>query len=48
LVYYEASLSADDACRRERYLKSVRGGRYLRARLACSLAELRANKLERR
>jgi putative endonuclease len=47
LVYDEACLSADDAYRRERYLKSGRGGQYLRARLASSLAELRANKLER-
>jgi putative endonuclease len=47
LVCYEACLSADDAYRRERYLKSGRGGRYLRARLASSLAEPRANKLER-
>jgi putative endonuclease len=38
LVYDEACLSADDAYRRERYLKSGRGGRYLRARLASSLA----------
>jgi hypothetical protein len=43
----EACLSADDAYRRQRYLKSGRGGRHLRARLASSLAELSANKLER-
>jgi predicted GIY-YIG superfamily endonuclease len=48
LVYDAACLSADDAYRRERHLKSGRGGRYLRARLASSLAELRARKLERR
>jgi len=47
LVYYEASLSADDDYRRERYLKSGRGGRYLRARLASSLAAIRDDKLER-
>ncbi len=29
------------------YLKSGRGGRYLRARLASSLAAIRDNKLER-
>ncbi|MGH7430167.1 MAG: GIY-YIG nuclease family protein [Candidatus Methylomirabilaceae bacterium] len=47
LVYYEACLTADDACRRERYLKSGRGGRYLRTRLASSLARIRGKKLER-
>ena len=47
LVYYEAYLSADDAYRRERYLKSGKGGRYLRTRLSSSLATIRTNKLER-
>jgi putative endonuclease len=47
LVYYEACLSADDAFRRERYLKSGRGGRYLKNRLADSMDEIRNNKLER-
>jgi putative endonuclease len=47
LIYYEGCLSIDDACRRERYLKSGRGGRYLKQRLASWLAELRSNKLER-
>jgi len=47
LVYYEGCLSAEDAYRRERYLKSGRGGRDLRARLASSLAEIRATKLGR-
>jgi putative endonuclease len=47
LLYYEACLSADDAFRRERYLKSGRGGRYLRARLASSLAGIRDSKLDR-
>ena len=47
LIYYEACLSADDAYRRERYLKAGRGGRYLRTRLASSLADIRGNKLER-
>lgn len=47
LIYYEACLSTDDAYRRERYLKSGRGGRYLRSRLAASLADIRGNKLER-
>jgi putative endonuclease len=47
LLYYEACLSADDAYRRERYLKSGRGGRYLRTRLASSLGDIRNDKLER-
>jgi hypothetical protein len=47
LIYYEACLGADDAYRRERYLKSGRGARYLRIRLASSLAGIRDNKLER-
>ena len=47
LVYYEACPSPDDAYRRERYLKSGRGGRYLKVRLASSLADIRDNKLER-
>ncbi len=34
LVYYEACLSEADAKRRERYLKSGRGKRYLKQRLA--------------
>ncbi|HWO91949.1 MAG TPA: GIY-YIG nuclease family protein [Methylomirabilota bacterium] len=47
LVYYEACLSAEDAYRRERYLKSGRGGRYLRTRLESSLALIGDNTLER-
>lgn len=39
LVYYEACLSPDDAYRRERYLKSGRGGRYLRQRMFTWLSE---------
>jgi putative endonuclease len=46
LIYYEACLSIRDAGRRERYLKSGRGGRYLKQRLACWLSESRS-KLER-
>jgi putative endonuclease len=46
LIYYGACLS-DDAYRRERYLKSGRGGRYLRTPPASSLAEIRRDKLER-
>jgi putative endonuclease len=34
LVYYEACWNADDAFRRERFLKTGRGGRYLRQCLA--------------
>ena len=47
LVYYEACLSADDARRRERFLKTGRGGRYLKQRLASWLSEARSSKLER-
>jgi hypothetical protein len=47
LIYYEGCLSIDDARRRERYLKSGRGGRYLKQRLASWLAYIRNNKLER-
>ena len=47
LAYYEACLSVDDACRRERYLKSGRGGRYLKQRLNTRLLSIRVNKLER-
>jgi putative endonuclease len=47
LIYYEACSSLEDAYRRERFLKSGRGGRYLKTRLACSLSERRTNKLER-
>jgi putative endonuclease len=47
LIYYEACLSIDDAFRREHYLKSGRGGRYLKQRLSCSLSDIRSSKLER-
>ena len=47
LIYYEGCLSADDTARRERYLKTGRGGRYLKQRLASWLTEIRSNKLER-
>jgi putative endonuclease len=33
LIYYEASLSVDDAYRREKYLKTSYGKRYLKSRL---------------
>ncbi|TMJ07089.1 MAG: GIY-YIG nuclease family protein [Bacillati bacterium ANGP1] len=38
LVYYEASLDEDDAWRRERYLKTGRGKRYLRQRLRVAMS----------
>jgi putative endonuclease len=47
LAYYEACLSIDDARRRERYLKSGCGGRYLKQRLATWLCEIDSDKLER-
>jgi putative endonuclease len=47
LIYYEGCLSGEDARRRERYLKSGRGGRYLKQRLASWLIEIHCNKLER-
>lgn len=47
LVYYEACLSPEDAYRRERYLKTGKGGRYMRQRIAGWLASTRGDKLER-
>lgn len=47
LIYDEGCLSIDDARRRERYLKTGPGGRYLKQRLASWLADIRSNKLER-
>ena len=47
LLYYEACLDAADARRRERFLKTGKGKRYLNNRLKESLQILRANKLER-
>ncbi len=47
LIYYEGCLNEQDARRRERYLKSGRGGRYLKQRMASWLSEIRSNKLER-
>ena len=47
LIYHEGCLSVEDARRRERYLKTGRGGRYLKQRLASWLCEIRSNKLER-
>ena len=47
LVYYEACVSQEDVLRRERFLKSGKGKRYLRNRLAAYLSSVRSNKLER-
>ena len=47
LLYYEACISAADAFRRERFLKTGNGKRYLRTRLATFLSETGHNKLER-
>jgi putative endonuclease len=47
LIYYEGCLCADEARRRERYLKTGRGERYLKQRLASWLCEIRSDKLER-
>ncbi len=40
LVYYEACLNQQDATRREKYLKSSWGKRYLKNRISNYLAEL--------
>ena len=47
LVYYEGCLDREDAFRRERYLKSGRGKRYLRQRLGEWRRSVRQGKLER-
>lgn len=47
LVYYEACQSQEDALRRERFLKSGKGKRYLRNRLKAHLSSVSRNKLER-
>jgi len=47
LVYYEACVSMDHAYPRERFLKTGKGKRYLKNRLASSLFEMRTNQLER-
>ena len=46
LVYYEACVNAEDAFRRERFLKTGKGKRYLKNRLARFFVG-RRNKLER-
>jgi len=40
LLYYEACPSQEDAFRREKYLKTGMGKRYLRNRLKCTLGKL--------
>ena len=47
LIYYEAGLSDVDAFRRERFLKTGKGKRFIRKRLADFLRGLPAHKLER-
>jgi len=48
LVYYEACLEAEDAYRRERYLKTGKGKRYLLQRLKTWRTRLCHDELERR
>ena len=40
LIYYEACLNGEDAKRREKYLKSGMGKKYLKQRLRVTLKEL--------
>ena len=47
LVYFEGCLSREDAFRRERYLKTGRGKRYLRQRLSEWRRHLSQKQLER-
>jgi putative endonuclease len=47
LVYYEGCLNREDAFRRERYLKTGRGKRYLRQRLAKGRISISHEKVER-
>ena len=47
LIYYEACVDLDDARRRERFLKTGKGKRYLNNRLTGYLSAIRRNKLER-
>jgi predicted GIY-YIG superfamily endonuclease len=47
LIYYEACLEAADAYRRERYLKTGKGKRYLRQRLKAWRDQFSRQKLER-
>ena len=47
LIYYEACISRSDAARREIYLKTGRGKKFLAQRLRDSIAAISTNKLER-
>ncbi|MGH7548611.1 MAG: GIY-YIG nuclease family protein [Gemmatimonadales bacterium] len=47
LIYYEACLHPADARRRERFLKTGKGKRYLSHRPKASFQVVRPNKLER-
>ncbi|MFQ5656400.1 MAG: GIY-YIG nuclease family protein [Candidatus Methylomirabilales bacterium] len=44
LIYYEACLNAEDAYCRERFLKTGKGKRYLKNRLASCILKIRTNK----
>ena len=47
LIYYEACIDVEDAFRRERFLKTGKGKRFLRQRLSAFLLRNNSNKLER-
>jgi putative endonuclease len=47
VIYYEACMNLVDAFRRERFLKTGKGKRFLKKRLADFLAGLRGHELER-
>ena len=47
LIYFEACLNRDDAFRRERFLKTGKGKRFLKNRLTAYLDSIASNKLER-
>jgi putative endonuclease len=47
LIYYEACPNRDDALRRERFLKTGKGKRFLERRLTAFLEGISWNKLER-
>ncbi|MGH9862942.1 MAG: GIY-YIG nuclease family protein [Candidatus Acidiferrales bacterium] len=47
ILYYEACLSREDAFRREKYLKTGRGRKYLRNRIRTTLYTLWPSELER-
>jgi putative endonuclease len=47
LLFYEACPNRDDALRRERFLKTGKGKRFLKRRLTAFLEGISWNKLER-